>query len=298
MSPQGEHVGGIAGFVKTLRRLVDDIAPKSVYIVWEGGGSSRRRSLYSAYKAQRKPGKLNRFYEDDIPDTDENKLRQVSLLIKVLRSLPVCQLYVSDVEADDVIAYLVTRTFSDENKVIVSTDKDMYQLLNDRTHIYDMNKKEFVTPEKIMETYHVPPRNFALAKVLCGDGSDNIPGVKGVGYKTAAKKFPLLQQTDTDVLLSEIIDYASTRVNQSPVYKNVVASSEQLKTNWRLVYLDGSMLSFDAATKLDNVIESYIPKLDKMGFIRSAIEAGVNTHLDIDGTVYTLKSLYENAEKR
>lgn len=293
----GEHVGGVAGFIKTLRRLVDDLQPTKVYIVWEGGGSSRRRSLYSEYKANRKPGKLNRFYEDDLPDTTENKLQQVTWLIKVLRSLPVCQLYVSDVEADDVIAYLTVQKFSEVNKIILSTDKDMYQLLNDRTVIYDLNKKAYVTQETVKQVFYIPPRNFALAKTICGDNSDNIKGVKGVGFKTVAKRFPLLLE-DKDVLLRDVIDYARTRIDEASVFKNVAEAENKLKTNWRLVYLDGSMLPGSSITRLNNVIENYEPTLDKMQLLKSSLECGIADHIDISGTIYSLKSLYYSHETK
>lgn len=290
MAPNGEHIGGVVGFVKTLRRVIDLVQPKKVFVVWEGGGSSRRRSLYSEYKRQRKPGKLNRFYEDDLPDNDDNKLRQVSQLVKLLKPMPICQLYVGDVEADDVIAYLTNRLFKEQNKIILSTDKDMYQLLDERTHTYDLNKKDFVTPESVMTTFHIPPRNFALAKTICGDGSDNIPGIKGVGFKTAAKKFPILQQ-DQDIFLQDVINYAATRVDESPVYKNVARAGDDLRRNWRLVYLDGSMLSAGSASKLENVVNGFKPTVNKIGVIKAVVECGANGHLDIDGTLYSMNHL-------
>lgn len=287
----GEHMGGIVGFIKMLKRIIDDMQPSRVYVVWEGGGSSKRRSLYSEYKANRKPGKLNRFYEDDIPDTPENKLDQVATLIKLLKTLPLCQLYVSDVEADDVIAFLVKRHFPDHNKVILSTDKDMYQLLDEKTEIYDMNKKSYVTSATVKETYMIPPRNFALAKTLCGDGSDNIPGIKGCGFKTVARRFPLLLE-DKDVLLQDVIDYAHTRVTEATVYKNVSSAVEMLKINWRLVYLDGSMLSPPSVKRLENVIKEYAPTLDKMALLKSAMACGIANHIDINGTAHSMRALY------
>ena len=235
MSIHGESAGGVVGFIKSMRRIIEQLKPKKVFVIWEGGGSSKRRSLYSEYKQHRAPGKLNRFYEDDIPDTDVNKLEQVKHLVKLLKSLPIKQVYVSDVEADDVIAYMCKRTLADVNKIIVSTDRDMYQLLDDRTVVYNLNKKSFVTPASVVSEFSIPPRNFALAKTLCGDVSDNIKGIGGVGFKTAAKKFPLLIQNDKDVLLQEIIDYSATRQDEAKIYKTVVEQQELLRKNWRLI---------------------------------------------------------------
>lgn len=292
MDPRtGEHVGGIAGFIKTLSRIVDEIQPSRVFVIWEGGGSSRRRSLYSSYKANRKPGKLNRFYEDDLPDTDENKLTQVKHLVHTLKILPVCQLYVSDVEADDVIAYLVGRHFRDYDKVILSTDKDMYQLLDEKTRVYDLNKKAYVTHETVLKAYNIHPRNFALAKTLCGDGSDNIPGVKGCGFKTVAKRFPFLLQ-DKDVLLQDVIDFASTRVDEAAVYRNTASSAADLKTYWRLIYLDGSMIPAQSIERLEVIINSYAPELDKLELLKRSVKFGIVNHIDITAVTNSMKFLF------
>ena len=106
MNSNGESMGGCIGFLKMMRRIVSELQPKAVYVAWEGGGSQRRRKLYAGYKMNRKPERLNRFYEDDIPDTDENRKHQLVTLLGMLKCVPVCQLYVSDCEGDDVIAYL------------------------------------------------------------------------------------------------------------------------------------------------------------------------------------------------
>src|SRR5271157_2653521 len=70
MTGNGEQFGGCIGFMKTLKRITYETSPTAVYVCWESGGSSRRRALLPEYKLNRAPGKLNRFYEDDIPDTE------------------------------------------------------------------------------------------------------------------------------------------------------------------------------------------------------------------------------------
>src|SRR5581483_7848319 len=186
MSAHGYQMGGCIGFLKTLRRIVFESQPKAVYICWEGGGSTKRRRLYSEYKMNRKPEKLNRFYEDDIPDSDDNKKYQIEALLHMTRCVPVCQLYVSDCEGDDLVAYLCRGPMRAEDKIIVSSDKDLYQLLDDQTKVYSLHKKTFVTKETVMEEFRVQAKHFALAKALCGDNGDNVPGIKGVGFKTVA----------------------------------------------------------------------------------------------------------------
>ena len=106
---------------KVVEKISHEIQPRQMCVVWEGGGSSRRKALYSDYKQQRRPEKLNRFYEDDIPDSDDNRQHQLITLIGLVKNLPIRQLYVSDCEGDDVIAYLCNGPFKQKNKDRKST---------------------------------------------------------------------------------------------------------------------------------------------------------------------------------
>jgi len=275
MSSHGYQMGGCIGFLKTFRRLVYEIGPRAIYVAWEGGGSQKRRALYSEYKMNRKPEKLNRFYEDDIPDSDENKKHQIIALLGMLKGVPACQLYVSDCEGDDVIAYLSRRRFKDRLKIIVSSDKDMYQLLDDTTKIYNLHKKTYVTTEDVVNEFRVQPKNFALAKALCGDPSDNIPGVKGLGFKTVAKILPFLS-LENDILLQDVFDYCGSHSDESVSYRRILESKDEIRRNWKLVHLDGGMLSPHQASKIDSLIDTYVPRADRMGLVKNLIKEGVN----------------------
>jgi DNA polymerase-1 len=246
-----------------------------VYIAWEGGGSQKRRALYSEYKMNRKPEKLNRFYEDDIPDSDENKQHQIVALLGMLKHVPVCQLYTSDCEGDDVIAYLVRARFNDKNKIIVSSDKDMYQLLDDKTKIYNLHKKTYVTMQDVTEEFRIQPKNFALAKALCGDATDNIAGVKGLGFKTVAKVLPFLSLED-DIILEDVFKYCDSHSDESIYMRRILENKDDVKRNWRLVYLDGGMLSANQASKIDSLIDTFEPQSNRMGLIKSLIKEGIN----------------------
>jgi DNA polymerase-1 len=286
MSSHGYQMGGCIGFLKTMQRLCREFQPIRVYVAWEGGGSQRRRKIYPEYKLGRKPEKLNRFYGDDIPDSEDNKKHQMITLLSMLKHTPVCQVYVSDCEGDDIVSYLCRGPFRENQKVIVSSDKDMYQLLDDNTKIYSLHRKKFVTSEDIFEEFRVKTHNFALAKALCGDVSDNIPGIEGLGFKTVAKKFPFLGN-DTTVLLQELLDYAASHATESVHYKRVVDSSDSIKRNWKLVHLDGGMLSGDQAMKVENVISTFEAKVNKMELIRQLVKEGIND-FDVEGFFYDL----------
>lgn len=289
MSSHGYQMGGCVGFLKTLQRLCREYQPSKVYVTWEGGGSQRRRKIYAEYKMNRRPGKLNRFYEDDIPDSEENKQHQLITLLNALKNVPVCQIYVSDCEGDDVVAYLCRSTFRASDKVIVSADKDMYQLLDERTKIYSLYRKKFITSDDLFDEFRIKSHNFALAKCLCGDDSDNIPGVKGVGFKSVSKKFPMLGGDDV-VILQDLLDFAAAHRDDSVTYKRIIESVELVRRNWQLVHLDGSMLSAEQAKKVEYAVDTFAPLVNKMAFIRLLVKEGI-TDFDLEGFFYDLSCI-------
>lgn len=289
MNTDGEQIGGVAGFIKMLIKVVNDIQPKSVYIAWESGGSNKRRSLYSEYKLNRKPEKLNRFYEDDIPETDENRSNQIKILLSVLKNLPVCQVYVANCEGDDIVAYLCKISFKNETKVIMSSDKDMYQLLDDQTSIYNLHKKIYLTNKDILEEFKIETHNFALAKCICGDQSDNIPGVKGIGFKTIAKYFPQLA-TNTTLILQDIFNYSNAHLGENKIFSKVLENEDVIKRNWKLVYLDGTMLSSNQCDQVNHVVETYEPTIDKMNLIKIFNAHGI-TNLNSNDICYSFNCI-------
>lgn len=285
MSSHGYQMGGCIGFLKTLQRIVYEVQPSAVYIAWEGGGSSRRRALYSEYKLNRRPEKLNRFYESDIPDTEENRKYQIISLLQMIKCAPACQIYVSDCEGDDVIAYLCRGPFRDQQKVIVSSDKDFYQLLDNQTKIYSLHKKTFIAAETVFNEFRIQTHNFAVAKALCGDSSDNVPGVKGLGFKTVTKLFPFLGTKD-DVLLQDVFDYCHAHIDKSVIYRRIIDNKDDINRNWKLVHLDGGMLSAHQITKIDHTIAAFKPAIDRMGLLRLMIKDGV-ADFDIEAFFYS-----------
>lgn len=282
MSTQGHQAGGIVGFLTTLGYLVGLLAPKNVYIVWEGGGSTRRRAIFPEYKLNRRPPKLNRYYEDDIPDSSENRLHQIRFLVDVLKNVPVCQLFIDDCEADDVIGYLSRNKLKDKKKVIVSSDRDLYQLLDDSTMIYSLTTKTFLGSKEIIEKFGISPANFVLAKAMAGDPSDGIPGVKGVGFKTLAKRFVLSgpEPYTVDGILQEC---ESKIGKKSPkIYSHIYNSSDIIKRNWKLMYLDVSNLAAMQIRKIEAIIDNYEPTMNRMQMMKLLIDEGLGTFDTLD----------------
>lgn len=289
MSTHGYQMGGCVGFLKTLKRIVFEMQPSAIYICWESGGSQKRRKLYSEYKLNRRPDKMNRFYEDDIPESDDNQKHQLIALLAMIKYAPVCQIYVQDCEGDDVISYLCRGRFRMIDKIIASSDKDMYQLVDEKTRVYSFHKKAFVKEEDVLNEFRVTAQNFAMAKTLCGDPSDNIPGIKGLGFKTIAKLFPFLGLEDP-VLLQDVLSYAESHKEDNHMYKRILDNQDVVQRNWKLVYLDGGMLTTLQSSQVDNIINTFTPKIDKVGLVKQLVKEGLG-NFDVEDFFYSFNGL-------
>ena len=237
----GEHVGGVYGTLNSLQSQIKKHNPDIVSVVWEGKGSAeRRRKMLKEYKEGRKFRGLNRHFEYSQEDESESFAKQLQLLKECLDVLPVYQPAVQFLEADDQIAYSCRNFFKNEIKIIVSTDKDFFQLIDEDTTIFrpvktkDSPQGEFVDLEWMIEKENIFPPNYALLKAIVGDKSDNITGVKGVGEKTAKREITLLaEEIDYDV--DELMEFVKTNKNKK--YQKYIDNEELIRNNYRLVQL-------------------------------------------------------------
>tara|TARA_Y100000310_G_scaffold341797_1_gene442194 strand:+ start:3965 stop:4849 length:885 start_codon:yes stop_codon:yes gene_type:complete len=289
VSDNGDHVGGAIGFLNGLRLLLEQLRPKNVIVAWEGGGSTRRRAIFPEYKNKRRPLKLNRFYEGDIPSTVENRNHQVNLLVQLLRNAGISQVYMSDCEADDTIGYLAKHYFKDENLVIISSDKDYYQLISDNILVWSPGQKRFIDNELVIRKFGIPVHNFCTVRCFCGDGSDGLPGIKGAGFRTMAKRFPSLLNDDflsvEDILKLSVENEKSSRIK---LFKEINQNANIAQRNWKLMYLDTKNLSGFQILKLEGLIDSLDPKLNKIKFLHALIKNGIRT-FDADRFLMTTK---------
>jgi len=285
MSENGNHIGGTLGFLKSIGAIARRFSPDDMIVVWEGGGSPRRRALLPAYKGNRRPLRLNRadIYED-IPDTKENFNHQISLCTKLLTNTPIRQIYVADCEADDVIGYLAKHVL-DEDVIIASSDKDFYQLINENVIQWTPTTKKIVDIATVLSEFKIHPNNFATAKCFVGDSSDNIDGIRGCGFKTLVKRFPKL--TDPDfVSVEDIINDCRNQPQKQRlnIHNNILIDSEKIKRNWRLMYLDTANLSAYHIDRINSFYQYKDSKRDKLGMMRNLISEGVTLprSLDVD----------------
>jgi DNA polymerase-1 len=278
-------------------RIIEKCDPEGVVIVWEGGGSVKKRGLYSDYKMGSKPQKLNRYYDKDIPDTYENRNYQLRTLINILFDVPVCQTYISGAEADDAIGYLSKYLLKEKSKIIVSSDHDFYQLINDKTIIWSPTLKSFVDTKKVIDRFGIHPNNFYLAKSIAGDPSDNIPGIKGVGFKTLSKRFQKLRE-GSEYILSDLVADAKLQIKPKgpKVYENIVNGQSLIQRNSRLVLLDTNNLSLDHIKKIESDIENFDPVWNNIS-VHKTLRAESITSIDPQRWNYLLKNLKKGTIK-
>lgn len=243
MSTNGDHVGGIIGFLRSIKANIRDARPTRTIIVWDGkGGSQQRRGVYAEYKAGRKP-RVNREY--DFGESPEDSKRDMGEQLLRARQytelLGISQIEIDAIEADDVIAYLCRHLYQDTDKVVVSTDRDFLQLVDRHTLVYSPSRKLYFTAAVVKEKHLVIPENFIYVKALMGDASDNIKGIGGIGEKTAVKLFPFLAERPSS--LEEVIEYARTNQDKKPKYKAVYDGREVLNGNVQLMQLTMPIIS-------------------------------------------------------
>ena len=268
ISTNGSPIGGFKGFLKTLQKLCREIKPDKVIVAWDcGGGSRKRRTVNKDYKSGRAPVRLNREIRNLSPDEEHNnKVWQQIRLSEYLNQLPIIQYCIEDVEADDVIAFLVqNERLKDYQKIIVSSDKDFYQLCDDRTVVYRPTQKEVLNKYTIVEQFGIHPNNFALARAIAGDPSDNLKGVKGAGLKTISKRFSFLV-SEADYLISDIIEHCENVEKPLLVHKRILENTELIKKNYKLMQLYSPSLSPIVKSKINYILENNEPHLNLTEF--------------------------------
>lgn len=275
MDSNGGHVGGIVGSLRSLKSYIRDSAPTRTVVVWDGeGGSAKRRSIYKEYKAGRKP-RLNREYDFDesAQEGQRNMHKQLTSVKRYMGLLGVHQIEVQDIEADDVIGYLARHVYAEDEKVIVSSDKDFLQLVDSKTLVYSPTKKLYYTCDKITEEFSCLPENFIYLKAMIGDGSDNIKGVKGLGVKTVAKLFPFLATTPVD--WEFIWTFCDGNQESHPKYKAVLQAADIVSGNIQLMQLTTPVVSPTSTRIIRQALETrpqFVSSELKLSLIRDGIQ--------------------------
>lgn len=279
-NPNGQPIGGMRTFVNIMNKITREINPDMIVVVWDGkGGSKKRRSMNKNYKSGRKPLRVNWNSDEMTPqDTDNNKLWQQLRVIEYLNQTPMIQFMEPEVEADDVISYIKSSPMFEEwQKVIVSADKDFIQLLDDKTLLFRPIQKEVLSTKIVVDKFGIHPRNFALARAMAGDPSDNLAGVPRVGLGTVAKRFSFLK-SDKDYFISDIIEESLQPENSKlKVFQNVVEHKKVIKENYEIMQLSSPQMSIQCKNRIDQTFSEYTPHYNQTEIRKLMIKDGVLT---------------------
>ncbi|MFQ6038297.1 MAG: DNA polymerase I [Candidatus Aminicenantales bacterium] len=248
-APGGFPTNAIYGFLNMLRKLQEKEKPRYLGIVFDTPGPTVRHEAYEEYKAHRKP----------MPEDMEV---QIPVLKKILKAMKIPVLEFANYEADDVLGSLARKAASKNLRaVIVSTDKDLLQLVDEKTTVYNPAKEIHLDRQKVEEEFGVPPSRVTDVLALWGDPSDNVPGVPGIGEKTSKA---LIRQFDSlDELIARLDEIPKPRLREK-----INAHMDQLRLSRKLVTIEKDL---DVPFRIEDFAvsspeEALIPLFQELGF--------------------------------
>jgi 5'-3' exonuclease len=258
VNSNGVHIGGLGGFFRSLGALIRTIQPTQVYMVFDGVGSSNnRKNIIPEYKSNRNTSRITKHeLFDNLEEEDDSKINQIVRIIQYLKTLPVKTVSLPTVEADDIIAYLSSTlpTKPEDRVFIVSSDKDYLQLISDKVIVYRPIEKEYYTTDTVKEKFNVTPHNFLLYKLLMGDNSDGVTGIKGLGAKGLFKRFPEL--ATQDLSFDDLINLAETKLKEHIIYARVLHDIPLLEDKYKVMDLSNPMMDDKDKMFIDKFVEN------------------------------------------
>lgn len=305
MNDNGEEYGAVMSFLRILGSILSKKDFNYCMVTWDGEGSGVLRwKLYEDYKANRGKNyslhdpnmsdynkklvdfqkrviaysKQKRSIEDEKKREEEEEVfKREKMIIKlILEELCIRQYEYENTEGDDIIAYYVKNKKENEKVVIVSSDKDLTQLISDSVIVYNPRMKDFITKDNSVSKIGITHENVVLEKILCGDVSDNIKGVKGLGETTLIKLFPFIKDKKAD--LSSVIERSKELLQERKDKKlkplksleNIVngvtdgcQGDKLYEINKKIIDLSEPLLSDDAKEGLDYEFHEVIDTSDR-----------------------------------
>ena len=264
--PTGQPTNAVFGFVSTLLKILREKSPAYLAAVFDEKGPTFRHKAYEHYKAQRKPP------PDDF-------ISQIQPTREVLQAMGIPCFSTPGYEADDIIGAIAFRVRDSLDEIVIVTrDKDARQLLSDRVRMYDSRKDAFLDADALRQTENVAPHQVPDVMALSGDTSDNIPGVPGIGPKTA---LALIQEHgDLETVLAAAQDMPSSKRRQ-----NLIEFADQARLSRQLAVIDtAAPVDFDlqqcARGELDG--ERLFAVFSRLGFRRFIDELASPTREERD----------------
>ena len=270
MNPDGTHIGGIVGFLRSLGYVTRIFDPTRVIVVWDGkGGSGNRKNINPEYKAHRATARITHW---GLYDTKEQEMEaligQLFRVQEYLECLPVVQVTMDKLEADDIIAYIATNT--NKKVTIVSSDKDFLQLINKNVEVYAPVKKKTYTKDNVQEEIKVLPENYNIVKALLGDHSDGIRGVKGLGIKTIISEWKSFCY-DPGASLQDIYDHCETQMEldkPKKIFAKILHEWQRVMNNFEIMDLHQTSLDENEIETLKESIKTEVSKTQIGAFIQ------------------------------
>jgi 5'-3' exonuclease len=280
---EGKHIGGIYHFINVIQRFLSEYNYDKIIVFWDGSNnSSQRKKIYPLYKENRRLT-MNE-------EKKESYYYQKTRVRQYLEEMFVRQICIDDHECDDLVAHYCN--VSDEKITILSSDKDLTQLITPKVHIYSPIAKEWITDKHKVKigNIQVPVQNVKLVKILLGDKSDNIEGIYSFGEKKLVKYFP--EVVDNVINIGHILDKSKEILanddKQKPIQnllsgktKSGTEGMEYFSLREKIVSLLNPIITEDAKNEVELY---YSENLDPEGrgyknLIRMMIEDGMFKYL-------------------
>ena len=271
LNDNGIHTGGITGFLKSIGYAIKLFNPVKCIIVFDGaGGSLKRKKIYPDYKAHRANKiRINRAYADNSTSQNEQESLKNELMrtIQYLDCLPVSVMSIDNIEADDTIAYISNQHYKDNDIIIMSADKDFLQLIDNRIKVWSPTKKKLYGSAEVFNEYGISSENFINYRVLEGDKSDCIDGIKGAGLATIKKCFPIFVD-NRRYSIDEIFNYADSNKGKLKLHDTILANKSIVQRNYDLMQLFDAQIQSFSQLRIDEILKKPLNKLNRFEFAK------------------------------
>jgi len=249
-NPEGTPIGAVYGFTNMLLKLINEHSHAAIAVIFDAGRETFRNAIYEEYKANR-------------DETPEDLIPQFPIVREATEALGLPAVELTGYEADDLIAAYAKQASAQGLKVkIVSSDKDLMQLVDDNVCMFDPMKNKIVDEAGVFEKFGVTPDKVIDVQALAGDTADNIPGVPGIGIKTAAQL--INEYGDLETLLSR-----AEEIKQNKRREKLIENAEMARISYKLVTLDTEApvpVPLETFVKHNPDLPDFKAFLEKQGF--------------------------------
>jgi len=275
------HIGGVFHFLNKIRIEIDSNHYEKIVVFWDGEKNyASRRKIYENYKVRKKSNFKDKEHEHSFY-SQKQRIKQY------LEEIFIRQTSFNNYEADDAIAFYCNNV-NNEKITILTNDRDLLQLVSDIVHIKFFNiDKILVKGDKIKYNgFLIPIENIKLLKIICGDSSDGIKGIKGVGVKTVINNFPEIQEDR--VTLKSFLETLKTKYSETPhnfriknLVKGITAEGELgdsfFDRNNKLIDLSNTLLDKNSQNEILDIINETIDPEDRSykNLLRMMMEDGL-----------------------